>query len=54
MLRYSKEKLETNQAVTDIYFKAIEELDIRKKLYEIYRRKLTDEELSSIDRKSVV
>lgn len=48
MLRYSKEKLETNQAVTDIYFKAIEELDIRKKLYEIYRRKLTDEELSSI------
>lgn len=48
MLRYSKEKLETEQAITDIYFRAIKELDARKQLYEIYRRKLTDEELSSL------
>lgn len=48
MLRYSQEKLETEQAITDIYFRAIKELDTRKQLYEIYRRKLTDEELSSL------
>lgn len=48
MLKYSKEKLETEQAITDIYFRAIKELDTRKQLYEIYRRKLTDEELSSL------
>lgn len=48
MLRYSKEKLETEQAITDIYFRAIKELDIRKQLYEKFRRKLTDEELASI------
>lgn len=48
MLRYSQEKLETEQAVTDIYFRAIEELNTRKQLYEIYRRKLTDEELASL------
>lgn len=47
MLKYSKEKLETEQAITDIYIRAIKELEARKQLYEIYRRKLTDEELSS-------
>lgn len=48
MLRYSKEKLETESAVTDIFFKAQEELEKRKQLYERFRRKLTDEELASI------
>lgn len=48
MLRYSKEKLESESAVTDIYFKAQLELEIRKQLYEQYRRKLTDEELASL------
>lgn len=48
MLRYSKEKLEEERSITDIYFKAQEELNIRKELYERFRRKLTDEELSSV------
>lgn len=48
MLRYSKEKLEKESAITDIFFKAQDELESRKKLYEIYRRKLTDEELNSL------
>ncbi|MGN1012277.1 MAG: phage portal protein [Clostridia bacterium] len=47
MLRYSKEKLAKESSITDIYFKAQLELDIRKKLYETFRRKLTDEELAS-------
>lgn len=47
MLRYSKEKLETESAVTDIFFKAQKELETRKQLYERFRRKLTDEELAS-------
>ncbi len=48
MLRYSKEKLETESAVTDIFFRAQKELETRKQLYERFRRKLTDEELASI------
>lgn len=47
MLRYSKERLEDERSVTAIYSKAQKELNNRKKLYEIYRRKLTDEELAS-------
>ncbi len=49
MLRYSKERLAEERSITDIYFKAQEELDIRKELYEKFRRKLTDEELASFD-----
>lgn len=49
MLRYSKEKLAKERSITDIYFKAQKELDIRKELYEKFRRKLTDEELASLD-----
>lgn len=48
MLKYSKGKLESESAITDIYFKAQQELNIRKDLYERFRRKLTDEELSSL------
>ena len=49
MLRYSKEKLAEERSITDIYFKAQQELDVRKELYEKFRRKLTDEELASLD-----
>jgi predicted DNA-binding protein YlxM (UPF0122 family) len=48
MLRYSKEKLAEERSITDIYFKAQEELDIRKELYEKFRRKLTDEQVIEI------
>lgn len=48
MLRYSKSKLESESAVTDLFFKAQKELEIRKQLYEQFRRKLTDEELASL------
>lgn len=48
MLRYSKTKLESESAVTDLFFKAQEELEARKDLYERFRRKLTDEELASL------
>lgn len=48
MLRYSKTKLESESAVTDLFFKAQEELEARKELYERFRRKLTDEELASL------
>lgn len=48
MLRYSKEKLEQENSVTAIFFKAKKELEARKKLYDEFRRKLTDEELSSL------
>lgn len=48
MLRYSKDKLESESAVTDIYAKAEAELNIRRQLYEQYRRKFTDEELASL------
>lgn len=53
MLRYSKEKLAKESSITDIYFKAQHELDIRKQLYEKFRRKLTDEELASIDDENI-
>lgn len=49
MLRYSKERLAEERSITDIYFKAQEELSVRKELYEKFRRKLTDEELASLD-----
>lgn len=49
MLRYSKERLADERSITAIYFKAQQELDVRKKLYEKFRRKLTDEELASLD-----
>ena len=49
MLRYSKERLANERSITDIYFKAQEELNVRKDLYEKFRRKLTDEELASLD-----
>lgn len=48
MLRYSKEKLESEEAITRLFAKAQAELDIRKQLYEQFRRKLTDEELASL------
>lgn len=48
MLRYSKTKLEEEKSITDIFFRAQKELDIRKQLYERFRRKLTDEELASL------
>ncbi len=53
MLRYSREKLETENAVTDIFFKAQRELESRKELYEIYRRKLTDEEIASLSDENI-
>ena len=49
MLRYSKERLAEERSITDIYFKTQKELDVRKELYEKFRRKLTDEELASLD-----
>ena len=49
MLRYSKERLTEERSIIDIYFKAQQELDVRKELYEKFRRKLTDEELASLD-----
>ncbi len=48
MLRYSKERLEDERSISAIYSKAEKELEARKALYEIYRRKLTDEEISSL------
>ena len=49
MLRYSKERLAKERSITDIYFKVQQELNARKELYEKFRRKLTDEELASLD-----
>ncbi len=49
MLRYSEEKLEEEDSVTAIYFKAQNELESRKQLYADFRRKLNDEELASLD-----
>ena len=48
MLRYSELKLTEENSITAIYSKAVEELDIRRKLYEQYRRKLSDEEMASL------
>lgn len=53
MLRYSKERLAEERSITDIYIKAQQELDIRKELYEKFRRKLTDEELASLDDENI-
>ena len=48
MLRYSKNKIESEQAISLLFSKAQVELDARKQLYERFRRKLTDEELASL------
>lgn len=48
MLRYSKERLEQESSITDIFFRAQTELAERKRLYDMFRRKLTDEELASV------
>lgn len=48
MLRYSKERLEQESSITDIFFRAQAELAERKRLYDMFRRKLTDEELASM------
>lgn len=48
MLRYSKKRLEEEKSISALYPRVQQELESRKKLYEIYRRKLTDEELSSL------
>lgn len=45
MLRYSEKRLEDERSVSALYSKVQEELESRKKLYETFRRKLTDEEL---------
>ncbi len=47
MLRYSKERLEDEKSISALYSRVQQELESRKQLYEIYRRKLTDEELAS-------
>lgn len=49
MLRYSKDKLELEDSITAIFFRAEKELDARRTLYAEFRRKYTDEELASID-----
>lgn len=48
MLRYSKSKLESEEAITRLFARAEKELNARKQLYERFRRKLTDEELASL------
>lgn len=48
MLRFSKNKLEEERSITSIYFRAKNELEARKKLYEQFRRKYNDEELASL------
>ena len=48
MLRYSKTKIESEGAITKLFAKAQSELNVRKQLYEQFRRKLTDEELASL------
>ncbi len=49
MLKYSENKLLQERAVTDIFFKAQQELDARKRLYERFRRKIDDFALASVD-----
>lgn len=53
MLRYSEELLEKEGSIQAIFFKAQKELDARKKLYDEFRRKLTDEELASLDDENI-
>ena len=53
MLRYSKEKLEDERAITAIYSKADKELSKRRDLYKRFRRKLTDEELASLSDENI-
>lgn len=47
MLKYSKSKIESEEAVSTLFSKVQAELNARKELYERFRRKLTDEELAS-------
>lgn len=53
MLRSSKDRLEKENSVTAIFFKAQRELDARKQLYDEFRKKLTDEELASLDDENI-
>ncbi len=53
MIRYSKEKLEEENSITAIFFKAKNELDNRKRLYEEFRQKLTDEEIASLSDENI-
>ena len=46
MLRYSKERLAEERSITDIYFKAQEELDIRKELYREVQKKTNRRRIS--------
>ena len=48
MIRFSKEKLEEENSIAVIYFKVKNELDARRKLYEEFRQKITDEEIASL------
>lgn len=48
MLRYDEDRLLEENAVTDIFFLAQKELDIRKNLYERFRRKVNDEDIASL------
>ena len=48
MLRFSGKLLEREDSITAIFFKAQEELSARRKLYEEFRQKVTDEEIASL------
>lgn len=46
-LKYSEKEIETEEAISRLFPRVQKELESRKKLYERFRRKLTDEELAS-------
>lgn len=47
MLRYKEELLEKEESITALYFSVIAELNSRKELYENFRRKSNDTDISS-------
>lgn len=49
MLRFSEDKLEEEKSISALFSSVSMELEARKKLYAEFRRKLTDEELASLD-----
>lgn len=49
MLRFSEDKLEEEKSISALFSSVSSELEARKKLYAEFRRKLTDEELASLD-----
>lgn len=49
MLRFSEDKLEEEKSISALFSSVSNELESRKKLYAEFRRKLTDEELASLD-----